>query len=376
MSPVYDVTNDEAREEHLSAAATAVSEGKLVILPTDTVYGVGADPFNAAAIEALLSAKGRGRDKPSAVLIAKLETVDGLAMNVPSYARHLMEKFWPGGLTLIFRAQPSLMWDLGDTNGTVGLRIPDDEIARGLLKKTGPLAVSSANQTGQPTATTITEAGFAFGPAVEAYLDGGVRAGGTPSTIIDCTKPDPVMLREGALSAETIQAELGPVKLVDSTKGPLAEVPAAQKYDEQGQIIDSSSAEAVTNGETSGVGAEAPTSSEAGGGAEASNSPGVGAEAAPTSPENPGAEKTANPTSDASHEAAAEIPGSDFQVPSLADTPALSQPSEPSRGRMPELAHEDETTIMPIGGVGAEPPFERDPIPNVELPSRDGDVTH
>lgn len=293
MSPVYDVTNEQQREEHLRAAAAAVSDGKLVILPTDTVYGVGADPFNAGAIEALLAAKGRGRNKPSAVLIAKPETVDGLAMSVPSYARHLMEKFWPGGLTLIFRAQPSLMWDLGDTNGTVGLRIPDDAIARALLEKTGPLAVSSANQTGQPTATTITEAGFAFGPAVEAYLDGGERTGGTPSTIIDCTKPDPVMLREGALSAEMIQAELGPVKLVDSTKGPLAEVPAARTYDDQGRVIGGSAADepasGMTDGESvaAGVGAETPVG--VGVGAE-HPAQGVGAESFAASSESVGAE--------------------------------------------------------------------------------------
>ena len=134
------------RRAALREATEALGEGRVIVMPTDTVYGVGADPFNPDGVAGLLAAKGRGREKPPAVLVPSAETVDGLAMNVPSYARRLMERFWPGGLTLIFRAQPSLMWDLGDTNGTVGLRVPDDEIALELLRSSGPMAVSSATQ--------------------------------------------------------------------------------------------------------------------------------------------------------------------------------------------------------------------------------------
>lgn len=215
MSPVFDLATDEGRTDGIAAAVEAARLGQCVVLPTDTVYGIGTDAFSASGVDALLAAKGRGREMPPPVLISDVAAVDGLATSVPSYARRLMDAFWPGGLTLIFRSQPSLAWDLGDTNGTVALRIPDDEFALDLLAEVGPMAVSSANRTGQPTITTITEAGFAFGPAVEVYLDAGTREGGTPSTILDCTKADPVMLREGAISAEQLREVLGTVELID-----------------------------------------------------------------------------------------------------------------------------------------------------------------
>ncbi len=183
-------------------------------MPTDTVYGIAADAFNPTAVGQLLEAKGRGRDMPPPVLIPSRQTVDGLAMSVPSYAARLMDAFWPGGLTLVFRAQQSLAWDLGDTNGTVGLRMPDDKVALALLESTGPLAVSSANRTGKPSATTVTEAGFMLGHFVDTYLDGGTRGSDTSSTILDCTKADPVVLREGAISNEELQKVLGDVELI------------------------------------------------------------------------------------------------------------------------------------------------------------------
>ncbi len=214
MSPVFDCATSETREEGLTAAKEAIDRGECVVLPTDTVYGIGVDAFNPSAVDSLLNAKGRGRDMPPPVLVPGLPTVDGLAMAVPSYARRLMQTFWPGGLTLILRAQPSLAWDLGDSNGTVGLRMPDDEVALDLLGRVGPMAVSSANRTGKPTATTITEAGFALGPSVEVYLDGGERNGNDPSSIVDCTKPDPVLLRAGAVSADRLREVLAGVELV------------------------------------------------------------------------------------------------------------------------------------------------------------------
>lgn len=218
MSPVYDCSSSQTREEGIDAAKYAADQGDCVVLPTDTVYGIGADAFNPAAVQKLLEAKGRGREMPPPVLVPALSTVEGLATGIPSYARRLMETFWPGGLTLIFRAQPSLAWDLGDNNGTVGLRMPDDEIALELLGRVGPMAVSSANRTGKPTATTITEAGFALGPAVEVYLDGGERSGREPSTIVDCTTPDPVLLREGAISPEQLRQVLAGVELIEPAK--------------------------------------------------------------------------------------------------------------------------------------------------------------
>ncbi|GAB3755633.1 hypothetical protein GCM10027599_19480 [Yimella radicis] len=236
MSPVFDLATEQGRSEGIAKAVEAARMGQCVVLPTDTVYGIGTDAFSASGVDALLNAKGRGREMPPPVLIADPAAVDGLATAVPSYARRLIEAFWPGGLTLVLRAQPSLAWDLGDTNGTVALRIPDDEFAKDLLSQVGPMAVSSANRTGQPAITTITEAGFAFGPSVEVYLDAGTREGGTPSTILDCTKADPELLREGAISAEQLREVLGSVELVDPNAG-FSEEPDPSVDPETGERI-------------------------------------------------------------------------------------------------------------------------------------------
>lgn len=209
MTQIYDCGDETRRTEGLEAARAELAEGRLVVVPTDTVYGVAADAFSPVGVEQIFEAKGRGRDMPPPVLIPSTRTVDGLAMAMPSYAKRLIAQFWPGALTIIVRAQQSLAWDLGDSNGTVALRMPDDEIALALLEETGPLAVSSANRTGKAPAETVTEAGFMLGHHVEVYLDGGPRSGGEPSTIIDCTKPDPVLLRQGAIAAERIQEVLG-----------------------------------------------------------------------------------------------------------------------------------------------------------------------
>ena len=214
MSPVFDCSTPQGRDDGLAAAKEAIGEGRLVVMPTDTVYGIAADAFNPTGVNAIFSAKGRGRDMPPPVLVPNQRTVDGLAMAMPSWVRRLMKEFWPGGLTLVVRAQQSLSWDLGDTNGTVGLRMPDDELALALLAETGPLAVSSANRTGHPAATTATDAGFQLGPFVDVYLDAGAREQQQPSTIVDCTKPDPVVLREGAVSVARLREVLGDIELV------------------------------------------------------------------------------------------------------------------------------------------------------------------
>lgn len=249
MTPVHDAADEQSRTAAVDAAVEAVARGECIVLPTDTVYGIGADAFDASAVQRLLAAKGRGREAPPPVLIPSRMAVDGLAMNVPSYAKRLMDEFWPGALTIVVRSQPSLAWDLGDTNGTVALRIPDDEIALAILHRTGPLAVSSANQHGQPSATTVTEAGFALGPAVAEYLDGGPRTGGAPSTIVDCTKPDPVVLRHGAIPDARLREVLGGVELIDGAAPKRVEEPTpdpeAASVDEpreQVQVHDASDA--------------------------------------------------------------------------------------------------------------------------------------
>ena len=210
---LLDCTDEQLRESAIERAATVVREGKVVVLPTDTVYGVGADAFDVVAVAMVLAAKHRGREMPPPVLVPNPRTVDGLAVDVPMYAKILMRQFWPGPLTLVLRAQPSLQWDLGETNGTVALRMPDDEVALTLLAEVGPMAVTSANVTGQPAATSAREALEQLGGAVAAYLDGGPRTGGAPSTILDCTGEEPVVLRIGALSVDDIRAVLGTTAL-------------------------------------------------------------------------------------------------------------------------------------------------------------------
>ena len=200
MSPVFDCTTEHGRADAIPKAAAGVRDGRLVVLPTDTLYGIGADAFSPDAVRALLDAKGRGSDMPPPVLVADARTVDGLATEVPDHARALVAAFWPGPLTIVLRAQPSLMWDLGDTGGTVALRMPDDPVALALLREVGPMAVSSANRTGHPASRTVVEAASQLGAAVEFYLDGGPVAGGLASTIVDCTRDEPVFLRVGAIS--------------------------------------------------------------------------------------------------------------------------------------------------------------------------------
>ena len=184
-----------------------------MVLPTDTVYGVGVDAFAADAVAAVLTVKGRGREMPLPVLVPNPQTVDGLSADVPAYARDLIQAFWPGPLTLVLHAQSSLMWDLGETNGTVALRMPQNDVTLRLLTEVGPMAVTSANISGQPPATNILDAATQLGSAVSVYLEAGPSAGGLASTILDCTHETPVILRAGAVSAGQIQAILGAVEL-------------------------------------------------------------------------------------------------------------------------------------------------------------------
>ena len=195
-------------------ARAAIGKGELVVIPTDTVYGVACDAFNPDAVNRLLAAKGRGRQAPPPVLIPGIPTLDALAEHVPEEARVLVKAFWPGALTLIVPARESLKWDLGETHGTVALRMPDDEIALELLSETGPLAVSSANLTGRPAATTAQEAQTALGESVSVYLDGGIRNASSSkerdsgSTIIDLTGlaigKELKIVRHGAIPDEQI----------------------------------------------------------------------------------------------------------------------------------------------------------------------------
>lgn len=208
VSTVYDCALPDSRNAGLAAAASAVRAGQLVVLPTDTVYGLGCDAFSSAAVQGLLDAKGRGRDMPVPVLVGSWSTVEGLVLGVPMHVRMLIEAFWPGGLSLVLPYAPSLNWDLGDTRGTVMVRMPLHPVALELLREVGPMAVSSANRSGRPPATTVEQAREQLAERVGVYLDGGT-AGETASTILDLTSGDPVVLREGAVTAAQIGEVLG-----------------------------------------------------------------------------------------------------------------------------------------------------------------------
>ena len=214
---VIDCTGDDFAAG-ADAARQAVERGECIVLPTDTVYGIGADAFSAEAVQRLLDAKRRGRDKPPAVLIADAAMIKALAGDVPQAALDLVARHWPGALTIICKAHPSVSLDLGETDGTIALRVPDHPLARDLLRRTGPLAVSSANLTGSPPALRIGDAIDMLGNSVSVYLDGGelrrspgASADGAgpdtlPSTMVDFTRNDHgVVLRAGAIPAEVLQ---------------------------------------------------------------------------------------------------------------------------------------------------------------------------
>ena len=223
MERIYDCSVDTDLLTGMRLAKASLGRHELVVLPTDTVYGLGCDAFSAKGVAALLAAKGRGRQSPPPVLIPNIATMRALAETVPDAALALANTFWPGALTMIIRSQPSLTWDLGETKGTVALRMPDHKIALALLEEVGPLAVSSANLTGEPAAVTCAQAEAYLGKSVKVYLDGGPSPKGEASTIVDLTdlryetdaKGNQVevgkirIVRKGALSTAKIRSVVG-----------------------------------------------------------------------------------------------------------------------------------------------------------------------
>jgi tRNA threonylcarbamoyl adenosine modification protein (Sua5/YciO/YrdC/YwlC family) len=205
----FDCGDAAKRATGIASAISALKGGRLVVLPTDTVYGLGADAFNSEAVAALLAAKGRGRNMPVPVLVGSWRTIDGLVYAVPPAARDLIEAFWPGALSLVVRQAPSLSWDLGDTNGSVMLRMPLHPVAIELLREVGPMAVSSANISGRPPAVNADEAREQLGDKVEVYLDAGPATKQAASTIIDLTGATPRVLREGPISVAQVADVLG-----------------------------------------------------------------------------------------------------------------------------------------------------------------------
>jgi tRNA threonylcarbamoyl adenosine modification protein (Sua5/YciO/YrdC/YwlC family) len=205
MSRRFDCDDPDERSRGIEQAAQAARRGDLVVLPTDTVYGLGTDAFAGHGVAALLHAKGRGRDMPVPVLVGSPRTMSGLTSALPSVAHELVQAFWPGGLTVVVPQAPSLQWDLGDTDGTVALRMPLHPVAIELLTLVGPMAVSSANRSGETPATTVDEAEGQLGDSVAVYLDGGPSGDAVPSSIVDLTGPVPVLLRAGAVSLDELR---------------------------------------------------------------------------------------------------------------------------------------------------------------------------
>lgn len=208
MSTTHDVSDGRDATTAVEAAVTSLQRGELVVLPTDTVYGVAADAFSPTAVQRLLSAKGRGRDMPVPVLVGAWRTLDGLVEDVPQTARDLVERFWPGPLTLVVRSAPSLAWDLGETRGTVAVRMPLHPVTLAVLERTGPLAVSSANRSGQAPPTDAAQAEAQLGDSVAVYVEAGTSGEAVASTIVDLTGDTPRVLRAGALSAEELAGVL------------------------------------------------------------------------------------------------------------------------------------------------------------------------
>lgn len=219
MAKRFPTGTQEERETAVEAAAQALRRGDVVVVPTDTVYGIAADAFDKGAVKALLAAKGRGREMPPPVLIADTGTLDALAVRVPDWARALVVECWPGPLTLVCHEQPSLQWDLGETRDTVAVRMPDHAVAREIIERVGPLAVSSANKTGLAAALDADAAERMLGEDVVLIVDDGPAPAGEASTIIDVTTDEPRLLRSGALPLSRINEILAPygVEVPDPT---------------------------------------------------------------------------------------------------------------------------------------------------------------
>jgi tRNA threonylcarbamoyl adenosine modification protein (Sua5/YciO/YrdC/YwlC family) len=216
MQKVFDCSVDTDLLTGMRLAKVALQRNELVVLPTDTVYGIAADAFSPSGVQSLLNAKGRTAQSPPPVLIGNIDTLKALADYVPEIALKLAEVFWPGALTMIFKAQPALSWELGETKGTVALRMPDHKIALALLAETGPLAVSSANLTGEAAATTCQQAVDYLAESVQVFLDAGNSPKGEASTILDLTgitpdNPDGKIriVRLGALKKAQIKSVVG-----------------------------------------------------------------------------------------------------------------------------------------------------------------------
>lgn len=235
MSSLFDCRDEAQLLPGMRHARQAIARGELIVLPTDTVYGIAADAFSPQAVQRLLDAKGRGRDQPPPVLVSGQPAMAALVEEIPEPVQRMIDEFWPGGLTIVLPAQPSLAWDLGDTLGTVAVRMPDQRVALELLAETGPLAVSSANLTGLPAAHSAEHAQRMLSDRVSVYLDADIPEDAEPSTIVDATslvrpaegaaEPGRIrILRQGGVTRSQLESVLG--DLLEPMEEPEATVQA------------------------------------------------------------------------------------------------------------------------------------------------------
>jgi tRNA threonylcarbamoyl adenosine modification protein (Sua5/YciO/YrdC/YwlC family) len=200
---VHSVSTSEDRDAAVTAAVDALREPALVVMPTDTVYGVLADAFDPRATAALRGAKGLAPTAPLTVLIRNPRQVAGLASDVPEAADRLMASYWPGPLTLVLPVTDGLAWDIG-TPSVVAVRMPADDLVLDVVAEVGPLVCSAAARPADPLPGTVDAARDALGDGVALYVDDGPRPGGV-STIVDLTRDHAVVLREGAVAADDVE---------------------------------------------------------------------------------------------------------------------------------------------------------------------------
>lgn len=216
MEDILDVSGDH-RVDAVARAGAALRDGEIVVLPTDTLYGVAADAFNQQGTRRVFVAKERRRHAPLPVFVRSPKQLPGICAALPSGAEELMAAYWPGPLTIVVAAQSGLHWDLGDDQGVVAVRMPLDDVALDVVREVGPLAVTGANRSGQPPATTAMEAREQLGSVVRFYLDDGPRTRQVPSTIVDLTRREPKVLREGAITtADALAVATGELDPLDA----------------------------------------------------------------------------------------------------------------------------------------------------------------
>jgi L-threonylcarbamoyladenylate synthase len=207
-SAVILAYGDRPPAEAIALAVKALAGGDIIGLPTDTVYGLAADPFHTGASDRLFRLKGRPRNVELPVLVSTEDQALSLCTAVPQTARRLMKRYWPGPITLVLPRRPDLQADLGEEDATIGIRCPAHPVPLAICEQIGPIATTSANRHQETALTTAQEVAESLGPELVLVLDAGT-CDGIPSTVVDCTGEQPKVLREGRLSQEDVAAAIG-----------------------------------------------------------------------------------------------------------------------------------------------------------------------